>query len=205
MDRNKSRLSTRDARRRCPGHLSAPPVTARARSVLLISDLLRTLVKAGTTEFPGSQARGCQLILGVLLFLANVVAVYVVFAPLDFRMPDYGLEPWIAVLGEASAHDWRLGRDIIFTGGPLSSLYEHWFQPDHLDRYLAANVTLVVAFALLMTTMAWRNRRIAAGFLVAAGIASCFFAGRDGIFVAYPLLVSLIVLCPDRGVLEKAA
>jgi hypothetical protein len=162
-------------------------------------------VKAGTTEFPGSQARGCQLILGVLLFLANVVAVYVVFAPLDFRMPDYGLEPWVAVLGEASAHDWRLGRDIIFTGGPLSSLYEHWFQPDHLGRYLAANVTLVAVFALLMTTVAWRNRRIAAGFLVAAGIASCFFAGRDGVFVAYPLLVSLIVLSPDRGILERAA
>jgi hypothetical protein len=168
-----------------------------------MSNLL--IVKAATTEFPRSQARGFQLIPGVVLFLANFAAVYVVFAPLDFRMPDYGLDPWMAVLGEASAHDWRLGRDIIFTSGPLSSLYTHWFQPDHLDRYLAANATLVVVFALLMTTVAWRNRRIASGFLVAAGIASCFFAGLDGILVAYPLLVCLIALSPNRGILEKAS
>src|SRR5437660_4869117 len=164
------------------------------------------LVKADTAEFPRSQASGFRLILGVLLFLANVAAVYVVFAPLDFHMPEYGLDPsWVAVLGEASAHGWRFGRDIIFTSGPLSSLYTHWFQFDHLDRYLAANVALIVVFALLVTTLAWRNRRIAAGFLVAAGISLCFFAGRNAIIVVYPLLVSLVVLSPTWGILEKAS
>jgi hypothetical protein len=162
-------------------------------------------VKAGTAEFPRSQARGFLLILGVLVFLANIAAVYVVFAPLDFHLPGYGLDPsWVAVLGEASAHGWRFGRDIIFTSGPLSSLYTRWFQPDHLDRYLVANVVLIAVFALLVTTVAWRNRRIAAGFLVAAGIASCYLAGRDCIFIAYPLLVSLVVLSQNWGSLEKA-
>jgi hypothetical protein len=120
-------------------------------------------------------------------------------------MPDYGREPWTAVLGEASAHGWRFGRDIIFTSGPLSSLYTHWFQFDQLDRYLTTTVTLIVAFALLMTTVAWRNRRMAAGFLVAAGISSCFFAGYDGIIVAYPLLVSLVALSPNWGICERAS
>jgi hypothetical protein len=163
-------------------------------------------VIAKTDEFPRSQASGFQPVLGLLLFFANIAAVYVVLAPLDFSMPDYGLDPsWRAVLGEASAHGWRFGRDIIFTGGPLSSLYIRWFQPVHLDRYLAANVALIAAFALLMTTVAWRNRGIAAGFLIAAGFCSCFFAGRQAILVAYPLLVSLVVLSPNWGILEKAS
>ena len=163
-------------------------------------------MNAGTIETPRVHARGFQLALGVLVFLANIAAVYLVFAPLDFRLPEYGLDPsWVAVLGEASVHDWRFGRDIIFTSGPLSPLYTRWFQFDHLDRYLVANVALIVVFALLMTTVAWRNRRIGTGFLVAAAIASCFLAGRDAIFVVYPLLVSLVVLSPNWGVLEKTS
>ena len=163
-------------------------------------------MNAGTIETPRVHARGFQLALGVLVFLANIAAVYLVFAPLDFRLPAYGLDPsWVAVLGEASAHDWRFGRDIIFTSGPLSPLYTRWFQFDHLDRYLVANAALIVVFALLVTTVAWRNRRIAAGFLVAAGIASCYLEGRDGIFVVYPLLVSLVVLSPNWGILEKTS
>src|SRR5262249_4425876 len=145
-------------------------------------------------------------ILGVLLFVANSAAVYIVLAPLDFRMPAYGSDPsWVAVLGEASTHGWRFGRDIVFSGGPLSSLYTHWFELDHIDRYLSANDALIVTFALSVTTLAWRNRRIVAGFLLAAGVSSCFLAGRDAILVLYPLLVSLVVLSPHWGVLEKAS
>jgi hypothetical protein len=178
------------------------PVAAGAK-LLFNSKAPRALVKVGTAEFPLSRARGFRLTLAALVFLANLAAIYAAFAPLDFRMPDYGLDhSWVAVLGEASAHGWRFGRDIIFTSGPLSSVYTHWFQLDHLGRDLAANIALIAVFSLLVTTVAWRNCRIATGFLFAS---VCLFIVRDGILVACPLLVSLVVLLPDQGISEKTS
>jgi hypothetical protein len=143
-------------------------------------------------------------VFGTLLFIALLVAVYVKFAPLEFSMPEYGADPsWIAVLGEASAHGWRLGRDIIFTSGPLAAIYTRWFQPDRLDAYLAAYSVLIVTFASLVTIMACRSGRLAAGFLAAVGL--ILYPFRDAIFVAYPLLTSLAILSPRRGTVEKTA
>src|ERR1700745_2662182 len=91
---------------------------------------------------------GSRRVFGILVFVALLAAIYVKLTPLEFTMPAYGLDQsWMAVLGEASAHGWRFGRDIIFTSGPLSALYTHWFQPDRLGGYLAAYLALVVSFA----------------------------------------------------------
>lgn len=163
-------------------------------------------MKPKTTEVPRSGAGALQFILAVLIFSANVAAVYVAFGPLEFRMPDNNLDlSWMAVLGEASAHGWRFGRDIIFTSGPLSAVYTRWFSADRLDLYLAANVALIVTFSLLVSAVVWRSRTFAAGFLVAAGTMFCSFVTSDAIFVAHPLLVALVVLSPDRGIFERLA
>ena len=114
-------------------------------------------------ESETEQKARLRRVLGITAFVALLVALYVKFAPLDFTMPDYGLDPsWMAVLGEASAHGWRFGRDIIFTSGPLSAIYTRWFQPDRLGAYFAAYFVLVVTFAWLVTLPAWRNGRLAA-------------------------------------------
>jgi hypothetical protein len=148
------------------------------------------------------EASGFRRALGIGVFAALLAAVYVKFAPLEFTMPEYGADPsWIAVLGEASAHGWRLGRDIIFTSGPLSAIYTRWFQPDRLGAYLAAYLVLIVTFASLVTIVAWRGGRVATAFLAALGIV--LYSFTDAVFVAYPLLFALVVLAPRRGILEK--
>ncbi|HML12202.1 MAG TPA: hypothetical protein VK456_02785 [Xanthobacteraceae bacterium] len=163
-------------------------------------------MKAESAKVWIDHAGGLGAVLCGLVFLANAAAAYVAFAPLAFGMPEYGLDPsWRAVLGEAPVHGWRFGRDIIFNGGPLSAVYTQWFEPDYFGRYLAANAVLIATFALLVAVAAWRNRRIGTGFLVALGTLLCVFTIRDAIFVAYPLLVAVVVLAPKRGVVEDIA
>jgi hypothetical protein len=160
-------------------------------------------VEAETADRP-TAAAGFERVFGIPAFVALLAAVYVKFAPLEFTMPDYGLDQsWMAVLGEASAHGWRFGRDIIFTSGPLSAIYTRWFQPDRLGAHFAANLVLIVTFASLVGIVAWRNGRLAAAFLAALGI--ILYPFRDAIFVTYPLLTSLAILSPQRGTLDRTA
>ena len=163
-------------------------------------------MKTESPEIWTDKSRRPRVILGGLVFVANLAAAYIAFAPLEFQMPRYGLDPsWVAVLGEAPVHGWRFGRDIIFNGGPLSAIYTRWFAPDYFGRYLAANAVLIATFALLVAVVAWRNRRIGTGFLVALGMLLCVFFIRDAIFVACPLLVAAVVLAPKRGAVENIA
>ena len=145
-----------------------------------------------------------QLVFGIAIFIVLFAAVYVNLAPLQFSMPGNGPDDsWVAVLGEASAHGWRFGRDIIFTSGPLSAIYTHWFQPGRLGTYLAEYFVLIVTAAWLVSIVAWRNGRLAATLLAALGIVLAPF--RDAVFVAYPLLTSLVILSPQRGTSDTAA
>jgi hypothetical protein len=158
-------------------------------------------MEAETAESPIAST-AFRRVFEILLFVALLAAVYVKFAPLEFSMPGYGADPsWMAVR-EASAHGWRLGRDIIFTSGPLAALYTRWFQPDRLGAYLAAYFILIVTFASLVAAVARRSDRLAAAFLAAFGVA--LYPFRDAFFVALPLLTSLVILSPRRETLEKA-
>src|SRR5262249_7999262 len=58
----------------------------------------------------------------------SIFCLFAAFSPFSVVMPDFGLDPsWRAVLGDAPTLGIKIGRDIIFTGGPLSSLYTRWF------------------------------------------------------------------------------
>jgi hypothetical protein len=121
-------------------------------------------------------------------------------------MPGYGGDAsWAAVLGEASIHKWFFGRDIIFTAGPLSSIYTHWFQLDSFARDLAINTLLIISYALLFAVLALQARRVIA--IVLAALAPALYAPemRQIIFLAYPLLLSLVILAPERGTLQRIA
>ena len=92
-------------------------------------------MKTESPEIWTDKSRRPRVILGGLVFVANLAAAYIAFAPLEFQMPRYGLDPsWVAVLGEAPVHGWRFGRDIIFTLGPYACTYTGQYHPatDHL-------------------------------------------------------------------------
>jgi len=145
------------------------------------------LVKSEMTPTGISQ----RAIIAFLIFLAK---------------PAHGLDPsWTAVLGEAQAHDWVFGRDIIFTRGPLSALYTHWFDADSIWRHLALSGFLAAAFALLVSALALQTGRRAHGVIAALGPMLFVWTLPEAIFMLFPLLVSYLILLPERGRLQMIA
>jgi hypothetical protein len=96
-------------------------------------------MKSGWPEIWTDKPSWFRPVLGGLVFVANLAAAYVGLTPPAFEMPGYGLDPsWVAVLGEAPVRDWQFGRDLIFSGEPLSAIYTRWFAPGYFGGYLAA-------------------------------------------------------------------
>jgi hypothetical protein len=163
-------------------------------------------VKAHTIKLQMIGPARLTAICALLIFVANLAAAYLAFAPLDFSMPDYGLDPsWRAVLGEALAHHWIFGRDIIFTGGPLSPILTRDFQSDFLPYYFAIDAILIATFAFLVTVLAAKKCKLAAGLLPALGLPLSLLHGPDPILIAFPLLVSFTTLSTDRGATQRTA
>jgi hypothetical protein len=95
---------------------------------------------------------------------------------------------WQAVLGEAATHGEKFGRDLIFTGGPLSAFYTRYFDSVQWPWIL-------VAGALLATTLAWSCARLASTWIVAALLPACLLiAYPDAVLLAVPALAALAIL-----------
>ena len=100
---------------------------------------------------------------------------------------------WQAVLEHAFFNQWQFGKDIIFTGGPLSFLYT----PTSIGYYPKTQVILeaiVLFFAIFSVQYAARKQhwaiRILAFVILACGAAT----SRDGIYLVAVTAVALILL-----------
>lgn len=97
-----------------------------------------------------------------------------------------GLDPsWVAAVAEAPDRGEIFGRDLIFTGGPLSAAFTHYFTPgtwQWVVLFEAAAVCLV--FAALLG--------IQPGFLGGVAFATAFLMANNNVaLLALPLLASL--------------
>ena len=110
----------------------------------------------------------------------------------------------MAVLGEASSRGLRFGEDIIYTGGPLSFLYTSYFQSDKFVLNLALNLLLITAVALLVTILAWKNRRIWSALLFPA-VAMTMFYPRDALFLSAPFLTAMVAVSGVNSAFAMAA
>lgn len=135
---------------------------------------------------------GADTLAALLLLLGAFVA----FAPLELRMPAYGLDPsWIAVLGEASTRGYHFGTEINYTLGPLSAVYSRYFDDATFGSHLLAAFVLVGALAFLFFAAARLNGRRAAAMF--AGVALMLMLDNiDQLYTALPMLTAFVALAP---------
>jgi hypothetical protein len=91
----------------------------------------------------------------LVLFALALLGAYLSFSPLRLSLPELGLDPsWHAVLLEAASRHLSMGRDLIFTSGPLSSLYTGYLDEELFWLKLGLHFLLVIAFAWLVAFLA---------------------------------------------------
>ena len=107
--------------------------------------------------------------------------------PVHGAMPGINIDlSWPYTLADATARHIPFGRDMVFTMGPLSSLYTRFFLPDQRLMVFVLKAILVLAFCLGTVAMSRRSVRWAAlalPFLLANVVLN------DGIFLVMPWVI----------------
>ena len=92
----------------------------------------------------------------------GVVLAIVILMPFSPSFPHSNLDPsWQFAMNMATAHHLRFGKDVIFTFGPLASVYTHLYSPETDALMIVASlvVTLALAAGLVLiskpTTCPW--------------------------------------------------
>jgi hypothetical protein len=134
-----------------------------------------------------------------LIIALSVFLTFAIMLPLSPYMPHDGLDPsWSDALNEAVANRLVFGKDLIFTLGPLSSVYTWYYHPatDHLMLIGSAIVTIGLCCGFGLLTTGRRPRLLLVlPFMVA------FVQSRDAVFMSLPLclLVSSFMLSAPEG------
>jgi hypothetical protein len=137
--------------------------------------------------------------------LVSAVLAIIIFASFQLLQPDLfrvGLDPsWVAALREARLLNLRFGIDIIFTLGPLASVYDRAFAPSLFYEYLAVVLlfTSYLAAFFYVASVRARNALIPA----IAIIPFLFTFSRDSIFISLPIYACLIATLPNGGLPQR--
>lgn len=137
-----------------------------------------------------------------LAWFTSLVATLLVLVPFDPRMPSLGLDSsWGYAANVAVAEHLRFGRDIIFTFGPLASVYSRFFHPATDELMLSGSIIIAAAIFGGFSALVTKERRI---WLLAVPLYLSQFS-RDAQFTALPLLILLVASVkfdrPTRGAL----
>jgi hypothetical protein len=125
---------------------------------------------------------------GVLTAIALLVA-FVLILPLGPRMPTRGLDPsWCYALNEAVARHLVFGKDLIFTFGPLGSVYTEMYHPATDGIMLVGSAVLALALCFGFAIITAPDRRLLLVLLPLVIVESRI---RDAIFMAVPLVLLL--------------
>lgn len=139
----------------------------------------------------GAAPRWPDIVLWCLIVLVCVVRI-VPFTP---DMPQGGLDgSWRYALEQGMANGMVLGRDLVFTFGPYSSVYTSNYHPATQTLMMLASVSLALAYALTLGLFIGPDLRCRSwllAMLVAIGGLVYF---NDSMLFLLPLLVGLQVL-----------
>lgn len=136
-------------------------------------------------------------------FVSAVTAVLLVLllTPFATPMPNASLDgSWAFAMNVATAEHLRFGKDIIFTFGPLASIYTNVYHPGTDVLMLAGSSLLAIALSAgLIAAVNPQRRRLL--FLFPAAIALIWLpygtGWRDATLMLVPLMLPLVVA---RGV-----
>jgi hypothetical protein len=140
---------------------------------------------------------------GLAVFVISFLGACMGANPLGMNYPSAaGLDPsWVMVLGEAARLHLGFGEGILFTGGPLSSVYTHYPDSVSFVPKVAARLLVVVVLALLITNVARNTRR----YRVAFAIGVLLQAPGDHLLLALPFLAALSALTAKELRLQPAS
>ena len=137
------------------------------------------------------QAPITEIVLGFIALLFLFPGPYHTVPELD--------SSWQVVLEEGFFNQWQFGKDIIFTGGPLSFLYG----PTSIGYFPKTQVLLEAAVlftAIFSILYAIRKEtiwvKVVAFFIISCGAAS----SRDGVYLISVSAIAFQILRSDRGI-----
>ncbi|HTU62245.1 MAG TPA: hypothetical protein VMF89_27490, partial [Polyangiales bacterium] len=125
-------------------------------------------------------------LIGLLMFLLR--------SPFDPGMPGSGLDPsWRQALPEASARGLQIGRDVVYSFGPLSGIYSNEYHPAVFVSTVCVTLLLCAVFAVLLQRLArlafsawWSRALVMVAFTLLVAQHDCFS------FAFAPLGVALL-------------
>jgi hypothetical protein len=127
-----------------------------------------------------------------LVPLALGLTSALLFLPFQPVMPRVGLDPsWLLAVNEAVARGLVFGRDVIYTVGPLASIWNQTYHP-------ATFVPCLVGGGLIAIGHTFTAHKVSQHAHSVWGWAYVAFLGfvlesRDALFLAYPLLLALLI------------
>lgn len=124
----------------------------------------------------------------VLLALLLTCLAFIPFSP---WMPRAGLDPsWCYAINEAVERGLVFGRDLIFTFGPMGSVYSTAYGPGTDFQMLWGSALYVIGFAIAVHLSAPVNRQ---WWAVLLPILLCLLFSRDVLFLVLPVFLLLAV------------
>ncbi|MEP9378946.1 hypothetical protein ABLE91_19675 [Aquabacter sp. CN5-332] len=109
------------------------------------------------------------------------------------------LDPsWAATLAEMTAAGASQGRDLIFTGGPLSSLYTRYFQPQLAPLIIVFSAVVWASFVFVACAIAEKTRPTLVSVLLLVPLLTQTLQ-PDATFMAFPMLFALAQLQAPRS------
>jgi hypothetical protein len=122
--------------------------------------------------------------------LALVVSMLLLYVPFRPVFPGSGLDPsWMLGMNELMSRGAIFGQDVIFTFGPLASVYTIYFHPATDSLAMAASLVLALsAIACWRVILAGRSN---AAWLGVSLVCWLCLNSRDALLFAVPLLACL--------------
>lgn len=139
---------------------------------------------SSTGSVPLMSSRKVWLASCTFLFITVLIA-FVSFAP---RMPENGLDPsWAWAISHAVDTGVSLGKDIIFTYGPLANVYTWMYSSVYGGVYFIVSLYLAVAMCFGMWSL-FVDKRRAIPVIVLAIIFAWFGDRKDAFYMVLPVI-----------------
>ncbi|HXI91795.1 MAG TPA: hypothetical protein VNO24_17415 [Blastocatellia bacterium] len=129
--------------------------------------------------------------LTVLIGAMSLIVAALFLIPFRPLMPNSGLDPsWRYALNEALAHGYVFGRDLIFTFGPLGSVYSTVYDPATDKIMMIGSTVYSIGLCVAVGLVAHPRRHLVA---LAFPFIICLSLSRDSGFLALPFFLLLAV------------
>ena len=123
-----------------------------------------------------------------------LVVAWLSLMPFSPAMPTFGLDPSLEyALNEAVGQGYVFGRDVIFTFGPLASVYWQLYSPA-TDTMMMVGSAIYAAGICAMFGLAAYPRLYFMALAVPIMVALCTFIQHDSLFIVLPFSVLLSIV-----------